>query len=87
MEIPHEIFEGAIEACPKVDSRGVQTRVAKLIAKKGVLSFPESNFLTILCNLVQETFEKRSLRDNWMFAATWDATVETVRTLRVLQTH
>jgi hypothetical protein len=32
MEIPHEIFEGAIDACAKVDSRGNPTTVAKLLA-------------------------------------------------------
>ena len=64
MEIPQEIFEGAIEACPMVDTRGVPTRVAKLLNRKCVLAFPESKFLQILCSLIQELHEKRVVRDN-----------------------
>ena len=53
MEIPHEIFEGAIDACAKVDSRGNPTTVAKLLAMSGTLTFPGSKFLQLLCNFIQ----------------------------------
>jgi hypothetical protein len=50
MAIPHEIFEGAIDACVKVDSKGKPTTVAKLLAMEGTLTFPGSKFLQLLCN-------------------------------------
>ena len=45
MELPEELYEKAIEASAMTDARGLPTRLAKLLAMKGVLSFPESKFL------------------------------------------
>lgn len=87
MEVPKEIFEGAIEACPMVDTRGVPTRVAKLLNRKSVLSFPDSKFLQILCSLIQELHEKRVVKDNLANDEAWNAIIETARTLRTLQIH
>ena len=45
MDVPCEIFESAIEASPKFDTRGLPTRLNKLLAKQGVLTFSDSKFL------------------------------------------
>ena len=84
MDIPHEVYEGAIEACEMVDARGVPTRIAKLLAKKSLLSFPESKFLQIICNLIQELHEKRVITDNLTNTDAWNTAVETARTIRIL---
>lgn len=70
-----------------VDTRGVPTRVAKLLNRKCVLAFPESKFLQILCSLIQELHEKRVVRDNLANDDAWNATIETARTLRTLQIY
>ena len=62
MAIPHEIFEGAIDACVKVDSKGKPTTVAKLLAMQGTLTFPGSKFLQLLCNYVQRVASKPAER-------------------------
>ena len=64
MEVPTEIFESAIDACVKVDARGNPTRLANLLAKDTVLSFPDSKFLQLICNSVQDACEGQAMKDD-----------------------
>lgn len=64
MEVPSEIFESAVDACEKVDARGNPTRLANLLSKNAVLSFPDSKFLQLLTNSVQDACEGQAIRDH-----------------------
>ena len=70
-----------------VDTRGVPTRVAKLLNRKSVLAFPENKFLQILCGLIQELHERRASKDNLTNDDAWNAATEVARTLRTLQVN
>ena len=84
MDLPHEIFESAIEECSMVDPRGLPTRLAKVLNADGVLEFRESKFLQLLSNLIQEPHERKVIRDNFLNKDSWHVAAETSRTLRVL---
>ena len=86
MEVPQEIFENAIEACCRPDAKKRPSKVARLLARDSVLSFPKSKFLQLLVNSVQFVFEKTTKRDSYAQFDFWNTAVETTRTLRVLQT-
>ena len=71
MDLPHEIYESAIESCEMVDPRGLPTRLARVLNLDGVLKFRESKFLQLLCNLIQQPHEAKVLKDNFLNGDSW----------------
>jgi hypothetical protein len=87
MEVPQEIFESAIVACCKPDAEGKPSKVAQVLARGSVLSFPKSKFLQLLVNSVQFVVEKTTKRDSFAQFDFWYTAIETTRTLRLLQAY
>ena len=52
MQVPHDIFDMAIDATKKTDDRGLITSLTWLMNLDSVLKFPESRFLQLLVNII-----------------------------------
>ena len=73
MEVPHEIFESAIDKAARRGPDGKATATSLLLDKTSVITFPKSKFLQLLVNSVQDVVERTTVKDRAAHFERWNA--------------